>query len=446
MFGFQFHTLTTAQEGRDHAAWVSKNGRHIRLVTDLPDTAELDQWVAAFDTAVPLLAGYWGRNPSELHGWRITAYLMADKAKFLAAGTLPQSLPDFRFGYQVGDRIWVHHQPEAYYNLHLLLHEGAHAVTARLLGGGGPPWFMEGTAEWMSTHAWIPQADERPTQRLAIGIVPDAPARSPGWGRIELIEMARRQNRILTIESVMKYGDTAHRDVEPYAWSWLAVTLLDMYPEYHQARLAMAAHVSDRSPQFNNTLYGKLKAQWPLLAARWRMLAEDIDYAWESARHRVDLPTATTPWKQPTTMTLKTDHGWQAVAYPVTAGQSIHIEASGRYKIRGFDNPSANDLDDLDAFVFGGQYPVNHDWYSEPEGITIHYYRGQPLGKLMARLLPIPKSAQTPQLPRLADFPIGRSATITATEDAWLLLKINEPPGDYGDNEGELEITMEPLN
>jgi len=406
------------------------------LVTDLPDSLALQQWVAAFDAAVPLWAAYWQRNPSELNDWQVTAYLMADRDKFTAAGFLPQSLPDFRFGYQVGNRLWVFHQPEDYYNRHLLLHEGAHAVTRQLLGGGGPPWFMEGTAEWMSTHVWQPSTEPQRPNQLSIGVVPKSSPSAQGWGRIELIESGRKQKRVPTIESVMKYSDVAHREVEPYAWSWLALVLMEMYPDYRQARLGSATNAPDRSPQFNSNLYAKLRTEWPIFSARWNLLAHDIDYGWDAASQKVDLSAALPEMSGKIDMKLQTDRGWQSAPVKVAAGQQVQIDASGRYKIRKYfhkDLPDAG-LDDLatgDAVASNETAIANRDWYSEPEGITIHYYRGKPIGRLVARLLPMSMSPAVPYAAPLEDVSVGRSATVTASVDSWLLLKINEPPAEY---------------
>ncbi|HBJ39090.1 MAG TPA: hypothetical protein DDZ51_30960 [Planctomycetaceae bacterium] len=452
-----------ADDVQQDGSWVIKEGRYVRLVTDLPDSPSLAQWVEAFDAAVPLWAHYWGRNPSEMNDWRVTAYLMVDKTKFVAAGTLPRTLPDFRFGYQAGDRIWVLHQPEDYYNRHLLLHEGAHAITAHLFGGGGPPWFMEGTAEWMSTHNWQPAAAQPTTPLpnvppLAIGIVPASSAMAQGWGRIELIESARKQNRVLGIESVMKYGDSAHREVEPYAWSWLAATLLDMYPLYREVRREAGSSASDRSPQFNSNFYGKLRTQWPVLSARWHMLAHDIDYGWDPSRQAIELDTSLPPLGEKIAMKLDTSHSWQSAPISLMAGQSVQITADGRFTIRKPWRADEFDIDDLDALLLGGAASAvpastatdgdqsRRDWYSEADGITIHYYRGQPIGKLVARLLPMKQSGSGPYLRPLEDVAIGRSGMITAKEDSWLLLKVNEPPSGYADNEGELVVELSPAN
>jgi hypothetical protein len=419
---FVLKTRTWADDVQGSDNWVTKEGRYVRLVTDLPDSESLVHWVAAFDAAVPLWAEYWGRNLDALRGWRITAYIMADKSKFVAAGVVPRTLPDFRFGYQVGTRIWVLHQPEDYYSRHLLLHEGAHAITDHLFGGGGPPWFMEGTAEWMSTHSWQLPTSPLESPKITIGVVPQSSTEAQGWGRIELIENARRQKQVPSLESVMKYNDAAHREVEPYAWSWLAATLLEMYPDYRQVRREAAIHAADRSPQFNSNLYAKLRNQWPIVSARWNLLANDIDYGWDPSYQLVDLSMSLPPLSRKVEMKLDSRHGWQSAPIKLSAGQSVNITSSGKYKIR----------------------ESTRDWYSEPDGITIHYYKGHPIGKLVARLLPMAATGGGPYAAPPQDVAIGAAGIVTASQDSWLLLKINEAPGEYADNEGELAIELQP--
>ncbi len=216
----------------------------------------------------------------------------------------------------------------------------------------------------------------------------------------------------------MRYSETAHRDVEPYAWSWLAVTLLEMYPEYREPLRAAAKNGRDQSPQFTRAFYQQLQAQWPVLAARWRLLTHDLEYGFDAARHQVDLPP------EPLlaaggaqTMLLDVARGWQAAPFTLAAGQQVEISAQGRFTIRG--QPQR--------------------WESEAEGVTIEYHRGQPLGRLLACVLPFePVSGR--YLPELQVVAIGASATVLAEEASWLLLKINEPAGELADNEGSLEL------
>jgi hypothetical protein len=235
-----------------------------------------------------------------------------------------------------------------------------------------------------------------------------------GWGRIELIAQARRDNRIPRIESVMRYGETAHRDVEPYAWSWLAVTLMEMYPEYREAFRDAAKRGRDSSPQFNSKLYADLRAAWPNLALRWWLLALDIDYGYDTARGAVAFPDkpipiekgpekGSVPFSVDSTVPFSVDstRGWQPAPFALRAGQTVSVTAQGRYTLR---RPS-------DARA----------WESEADGVTIRYYQGKPLGQLVACLLPLRITDAAPNLPANPVQGIGvdiRPCRLTASGDA----------------------------
>ena len=414
----------------DESGLRQRQGRHIRLVTDLQESPQLDDWVAAFDAAVPLWSTFWTQDPDRLADWRVTAYVMTNKVDFADRGLIPAELPDFRFGYQSGNRLWVLHQPTIEYTRHLLLHEGAHGVSARLFGGGGPPWYSEGVAEFLSTNAWRVPAAAGATpnidgggEPLRIGIIPTDPMSVAGWGRIELIAQARRDNRIPRIESVMRYGERAHRDVEPYAWSWLAVTLMEMYPEYREAFRDAAKRGGDASPQFNSKLFADLRAAWPNLSLRWWLLALDIDYGYDTARGAVAFPGKPIPIeKGSVSFTVDATRGWQPAPFALRAGQTVSVTAQGRYTLRRPSNARA--------------------WESEADGVTIRYYQGKPLGQLVACLLPLRITDAAPNLPANPVQGIGSSGTITATSDSWLFLRVNEATGELGDNAGELSLTF----
>ena len=427
------------------ASWVVRDGRHIRLVTDLPDSDQLSDLIAAFDAAVPQWAEYFGHDDGGWGNWRVTAYLMSAKEPFVAAGHLPESLPDFRFGFQSGNRVWVFDQPTEYYTRHLLLHEGVHAFSSHLFGGCGPPWFMEGVAEYLSTHHWprgysvgdkadAAGADRTnrggAADRLRSGVVPADPEASAGWGRIDMIATARQQQRVPRIETVMRFGETAHRQVEAYAWSWLVVTLLEMYSEYREPFRESATRAADSSPQFTRIFYDGLRDRWPVLTARWRLLTQDIDYGFDPVRHRVELPNEfETLTSAGVAIGLDTARGWQAAPIRVVAGESVEVTANGFYTIR---QPADGESDTA--------------WKSGPEGVTIQYYRGRPLGQLIGCFLPLRVDGDLPNQSPLEVVGIADRAKLTATVDSWLLLKINEAPGDLDDNRGTIEVRVSPAD
>ena len=398
----------------DDAKLTVLDGKYIRLETDLPPSEDLQQYVQSFDQAVPLWVEYWNRDAASVSGWRVTAYLMSSKEAFLRRGLIPDSLPDFLHGYQSGDKLWIVNQASGFYTLHLLLHEGAHSIAHRFFGGAGPPWYMEGTAEFMATH-------EAGEAGIRIGVIPASREASPYWGRIGLIAARRSDSKIPSIETVMRYGDTAHRDVEPYAWSWAAAVLMEMYPEYRKLFHDAAPQGRDTSPQFTRNLFQSLRPQWPVLSARWQLLCEDLDYGFDREANRVTLSLLSNFGPEPQVMSLASNRGWQSAPGMIRAGQSIRVKSEGRFQLKA--DPA---------------------WVSEADGVTITYERGRPLGQLLACVVPH-VSPTTPSLPKLNVLAIGSENTVNASVDGWLLFRVNENPRDIADNQGTLHLTLTDL-
>ena len=57
-----------------------------------------------------------------------------------------------------------------------------------VMGGCGPPWYMEGMAEYLATHRWH-------DGRLTLGYMPPNRDEVPQWGRIRIIQDAVAQHR-----------------------------------------------------------------------------------------------------------------------------------------------------------------------------------------------------------------------------------------------------------
>ncbi len=392
---------------------VTIDGKYLRLITDLPSSESHQDLVDSFDQAVPLWLDYWGRDGVSVDGWRMTGYLMQSKANFQKRGLIPSSLPEFLNGFQAGDKLWVNQQASQYYTTHLLLHEGAHGIAEKLFGGAGPPWYMEGTAEFLATHV-------RTDDGLKVGIIPADRESSPYWGRLGLIATRRSEGKMPTLETVMRYGDTAHREVEPYAWSWAASVLLEAYPEYRQPFRAAATGGADASPQFTRQFFESLRSQWPIVVSRWQLLCNDLDYGFDVTQNRV-LLDSTIPKLAGKTVTMKlaAAQGWQSAPVQVRNRQRILIRATGRIQLH--DDPT---------------------WTSEPDGVTITYHRGQPLGCVLACVIPSNLPADR-YLPKLKIVNVGSNGEIISPCEGWLLFKVNDTPSSISDNHGSFDLQID---
>ena len=118
-------------------------------------------------------------------------------------------------------------------------------------------------------------------------------------------------------------------------------------------------------------------------------------------------------------MALAADHGWQVAPVTGQKGQRILVEASGQYRLQN-----------------------NEQWISEADGVTIDYYRGVPLGSVIACVVP-QIALDAPYLPKLDVVNIGARGEAVAPCDGWLLLKVNDRPNSLADNDGSLELRFQ---
>jgi hypothetical protein len=391
------------------------SGRHLTLYTDLPEAAELDELPAVFDAAVPLWCAHFGLQASQLADWRMLGCVMQRRERFIAAALYPPDLPDFPNGYSVGSMLWVYQQPSAYYLRHLLLHEGTHAFMLRWLGGAGPPWYMEGMAEYLATHRWH-------EGQLTLAFLPRRKEEVPYWGRVKILKDDAAAGRALSLLDIFQYDAHAHLRVEPYGWCWAAAMFLDQHPLTQQAFRRLPQHVRDRSLEFSERFYRELAPVWPAVVEDWQVFVAECDYGYDVPRAAIqrrparDLPPAGA------TFVLATDRGWQSTGWRLRGGQTYELSAEGRYQLVAGTPP----------------------WPSEAGGVTIRYWRGQPLGMLLAGWSEV-EGTPPPITPLVQPLPVGLRARLSPSATATLFLKINEPAADLADNTGTLTVTIRPV-
>lgn len=428
-----------SDDARAEAAGIRKLvGKRIILYTDL-NGEEIDRLPGVFDQAFPQWCRYFGVDEKKHADWRMTGFLMKDKARFVSAGLLPANLPPFPHGYSRGDRLWIYEQPSDFYRRELLLHEGTHCFMNTLLGHCGPPWYMEGMAEYCGTH-------RLEDGRLKLGYMPRNRDEVPDWGRVWIIQDAVADGRTLSLDGVLDLPNTAHRTNEPYAWCWAAVTLLDRHPRYRDRFRLMIHHVRDRD--FNARFRRLFADDWRELCEEWQLMAADMEYGYDVARCAVDFtPAKSSPLHLREgpgvrAVSVAADRGWQNSGLRLEAGKTYRLTASGRYQIAA-SSPLAleESSDKISPHPLGEEPGVRAKiWWCEPGGVSIRYYKGRPLGILLAAVRP-DKPAEG-KSPLLNPTTIGLNATITPAETGTLFLKVNDSPGELHDNAGRLKVEV----
>lgn len=389
-------------------------GRHIEIVTDLPLDDDIRQLPSVFDAAVRQWCVSFSVPEPIAANWRATAYLMGVRERFVTAGKLPKTHPKFVHGFQWGDDLWVNEQRSAYYRRHLLLHEGTHWFMVRKYGHAGPPWLMEGLAEWHATHRWD-------GTNLTLGIVPRSNTDVPYWGRITLIQDQLEMGVAPSLENILRYGNTAHQQVDAYAWSWAAVLFMRHHPDTRSVFQELLNGELKSDVSLTRGLIGKLRARWPAIRQEWLAVLSELEYGYDAARGMPVLATQLIPLEAPREFTISAAQSWQGTSISVSANQKIEISASGRYTVGVDPKP----------------------WICEPQGVTLRYYRHQPLGKLSMAIL-APESKEPSLSDRIRTYSIGIGAEVRCPRAGELFFKVNESVGGLEDNSGEIRIAVVP--
>jgi len=386
------------------------SGKHLSLFTDLPSTPAVDELPEVFDQAFPQWCKYFGASPARLRDWHATGCLMRDKTLFKRLKLLPDVVPPFDNGFSYNYDLWVVDQTSDYYRRHLLLHEGVHSFMNTVLGSCGPPWYQEGMAELLGTHRW--QDGE-----LTVGYFPAHREETPMWGRIKIVRDAFAARRAKRFPDVLAYDPATEPGTEPYGWCWAAAAFLDGHPRY-QARFRTLGKIV-RHRDFNDRFRRLLGADWDCLLEEWQVFVADLEYGYDFQRTAIDFARGKPLEPSGRQIVVRADRGWQNSGVSLEAGVDYELIAQGRYQVA--NQPQI--------------------WWCEPNGVSIRYYRGRPLGILLAAIRP--DEPFSGPCPFLAPTAVGLKAVLTPKRSGTLFLRINDSAAELADNSGTLAVRVQ---
>jgi hypothetical protein len=393
-------------------------GAHLVLATDRPvrEGDGVDELPRIFDYAFAEWCRHFRIDPAAHREWRALACLMTDRERFRAAGLLPPggAVPDFANGYCLGDRFWMMDQSSPAYRRHLLLHEGVHAFTLTLRQSSAPVWYTEGIAECLATHRLERGADG--AARFIPTPIPLEAGDVEQLGRIEKIRSLRSARSCPSLADVFATPPAAHHALDSYAASWAAVAFLAGHPAHADAFRAGEQGALDGS------LTKRLQSAAGWDAARaardFDAFTDELDYGYDFARSAIDW-SAGRPLQAKQTVAVASDRGWQNSGCRIATGQQCSLHATGRIQV---GQASACLLE------------------SEPDGISLEWYRGRPVGRLLAaQWVEKPADGGRPRFVVLAE---GAAGEFAAATDGPLYLKINEGPGRLADNAGSFTVDL----
>ena len=306
------------------------------------------------------------------------------------------------------------------------------------LNGYGAPWYSEGMAEKLAVHQGTGDSIKL-NYRLA------SRDEAPYWGRVKLIKDEYAAGDAMTLSDMLAIPNQSFRNVRYYAWAWAGCEFFDNHPLTKQAFSELKQSAALPPEQFNAAFKEKIKPHKEQLIKDWAIFIEEMDYGVEIQRSRIiaatDLDEANPDANH---YSIKTDHGWQQTRLTVQAGDRLKVQSSGRFIVGQTVAPRAAQ-DDQPPADGGKTYP----WYCESNGVTLEYYRGQPLGMLTAGVLfsdPERQNAKGELAWRVVSIPAaGPEREITVPASGVLCFRINESPAKLSDNKGALDVRCQRL-
>jgi hypothetical protein len=386
--------------------------KHVTLYTDVPPDAEVDALPAVLDQAVPQWAAYFGIPVEETADWRLNAFLMQSQEPFAALDMLPGKR-EIVTGFATRDNLWMNEQTTAYYRRHLWLHEGTHAFMHAFLSRASPGWYLEGMAELLGTH-------RQEGGRVEIGSMPTSSQEVPALGRVELVQRDVERGRVYAVEQIMQLDNRRALSSDAYAWCWALARFLDTHPRYRDRFRTLGGTAVDAG--FDDLFRATYAADWHEMQTEWAVFATTLCYNhqieptvldFQPGEQRIDADRSATTQ-------IRADRGWQNSGILLEGGATYRISARGRYQVD--DDPQP--------------------WWCEPNGVTIHYNRGRPLGILLAALLVRTPDGRPQAESFLHTVAVGLETTVTPDQSGTLYLRINDAPGSLHNNRGELTIDV----
>ncbi len=391
--------------------------KNLVLVTDLPEAEIPSEFHAVFEQAIGQWVAFCGADARRFADWRLTCFLVVDEAKFQraklfpGAGQLPQGkLPPG--GWQYGNQVWVRQQMGPYYTRHMLLHEATHAFMGFNFGALGSPWVAEGLAEYFAVHRWV-------DGRLQMAARVTNKDELPYWGRVKLIRDAYQVGQPKTLLEVMKFPPAAFPQVESYAWSWAAVSLFAGHAQLRPAFIAQVQKLGQMSDaQWNRELLQAVPLQQQQLETQWQVDTIWLQYGHDFARTAIQWREAKLSDQSEYEWTVPADGAWHATGLKLAPGE-WEITTTGSYQVTQSDAGP---------------------WISEPEGISIRYVCGAPLGQVQLALQGDASILQgMSELTKPQVLGIHRVVKSSGEE---LFVRVNDHPSQLDDNQGQVAITI----
>lgn len=393
--------------------------KRLRLHTDIdPKTAEtLPRYIdAVYDAWV----NYFGALPPNREGteYQITGYIMQDRDLFAQLDLLPADLPPFLHGRHRGAEFWLHDQKFDYYRRHLIIHEATHCFMTAMPDVQAPAWYMEGMAELFGTHR------EEPNGRITFRVMPEDDENYGGLGRIGLVRADIAAGRLLMLRDLDRLRTDDFVDNSNYGWTWALCQFLDAHPRYRERFRTLSKYTT--GTQFDSKLAELFRDDLADMNTEWILFAAGLDFGYDLERAAITFRDGV-PFARPQRVEVEADRGWQSSGVLLEKGQMYDMIANGEFTLGKMPEP----------------------WLSGPDGVSIFYAEGRPIGRLLASIRAsvapddVPSNAANRQAESMREvIPIGRHARFTAPTTGTLYFRINDFWSSLADNSGSVSVEV----
>lgn len=391
--------------------------KHFVLYTDI-DPERARPLPKLMDEAYTAWEDYFGPLPPDSAGsdFQMVGHIMADRALFREAGILTDNIRIHLEGVYRNQVFWMNDQTDDYIRRHLMIHEGTHCF---MIGFPNPTnrfvWYMEGMADLFRSHATDAEGHTKfrvfPTDRVNF----------PGLGRTRVIAEEVEKKGPRRIEEVTSLTPNAFLNYDAYSWSWALCAFLDGHPTYRDRFRNIGGLVAGRGDATMD-LRQVYKSDWNELEEEWLVFAGNVCYGYDIERTTLDFRSGKTLASPNDNIEtdIAANRGWQSSGVVVEAGKTYQITATGTCVLATVPKP----------------------WESEPQGISIRYHAGQPLGKLLATIRSPALSEASPYTTMLHVVPIGREAQFIPKTSGTLYFRVNDFWNELGDNTGTYGVTV----
>ena len=152
--------------------------------------------------------------------------------------------------------------------------------------------------------------------------------------------------------------------------SWAACDFFANHPLTKEAFADLSHQASDITRRFNSRFADEVEEHRATIDRDWKTFVAEAEYGYASERAAIANAKPDPEAGATNRYLLATDRGWQRTGLKVRKGDTLKITGQGEFEVNS-------------TIVNGKRVP----WKCQSGGVTIDYYRGQPLGILMAAVL-----------------------------------------------------------